>query len=1255
MLMRIKAMSKADVQNLTYSNVPICTPGTEGLANVTTKEIFSRTDISSQKREALAEYVYNGYIDLEVTWVPNYFIAGTKLSLLNNIFDEDYFNRVYNASEAFNDKLSVKSIMDGKFVYNTEEASIMSISEFKSVQRSATSCKVGGEVLRILIDNMVGSHEDEESNPGSCRALVEQEIMQHLAFEMTAVLRKAGSDAGISVKRSWFKMENIGITKQETDFHIIDDYYIMPMDGLEESLVYRNAKFVESFKNAIDNNFLSRIDLNRLSHLLSMRDSFSRKNFRNLVQDFVTVIPIAYRPSVNKRNHHFVIAYSNVIQALSAYKGAYASPSVNIDVKINAYKALNSSVQNIMTTPDAQFKTKLKDSYKPLAEMLKGPKGHIRGKMQSSTIDYAGRAVIICDQSMPIDTVGIPYKMLRECLDISFIDDLKDRTTKTGESISIRDKIDRLNRSFLSDGSLEKMNKNTGKMSDGVKKQIRELVRNGFVVVGRQPTLYRHGAQSFKIKPVDGASIVLPLLVTPPFNADFDGDQMWFTIAISDAAKSEVREKMFIINNIFYAKDGTCTIIPRHEIIYGLYVASSMKPTGSVVKTIPSITAGDLDDLKEMLFSGKYKLNDIVLIQGIKMSLGKAVVHACFTRSYFDVKIGDTDFTQRCTSQQDYDSESLCEDKWCQELLTHIYSRDLKSRDLFTKVCDNFTRVGISVAKQYPPDLSCLKVPDITHLKDEFYSEIRDIQNDYMFGFETEESYSDKYDKVYKKYSKLIEQFIYDPNNEDSIGPNNGFRLLAESRARGNKSTIMQMFGIKGKMQKNSMEVFNCVIFNNMVNGLTGLEHNMTAFGGRQGQIDKSVETSKPGYLSRRIGHAAANYIITSDDCRTSNGVLINYRILSMHLEREGSSQISVWSDTRDLFKEIIVGKSLVLPDGSSHRVTSRNADDFFEAYIASVDSDGNVEVYEEGIRMRSPITCDNPCCAVCYGIDPATGLLPVASKHKKIGLEAATTVGEPATQMTMKNFQKGGVAGDANLTSSFDLINTYLGLTDLDTSEKKTGVRVSDVLSPVEGPVVCQQTNTNVKQVYVMDPENPSRVLWPKKSDPITMYYGVKTKDYVKRGDNLQAELGNLDIDNVIDILGIDFALSYLLMKLYMIYRSEVKVKICHFETIIASMQIYVCKNTVSTDNYEYTPGNSYSDIELKQHGGYRHMDCFVKQIVGVDATATRNHNAFRGVMFEDQSRNVASHIVRSPYDYMEDVYTKMSFGFTRENGGSL
>lgn len=1248
MLVRIKAMDKSDVQKLTYKNVPICTPGTEGLANVMTKEIFSRPDINNQRHESIADYTYCSYIDLEVTWVPNYFLAGTNLSLLATIFSNSFFERVYKANE-FNEKLSIQSIMEGKFVFDTQTYELRPTSEIKGRTISTINCKVGGEVLRILIDNLVGSHDDERTNPESCRALVEQEIMQQLAEDMRDVLRTSTIAIGYSVKRKWFNARTIVVTKSKTDFHIIDDYYLNPSVGVEEAFLFEKPEFKEEFLKTINGKYLRRIDLSRVSHLLSMRDSFSRKNFRNLVQDFVTVIPVGYRPTANKRPHHLVVAYSNVISALSTYKGAYSSASVSLDYKINTYKALNNAVKNVMTSADAGFRNKLGDSYKPLADMIKGKKGHIREKMQSSIVDYAGRGVIICDPNMPITTVGIPYKMLREIMDISFIDSLRDKSSKEGEPISIYDKEGRLNKLFLSDGSFEKMNKDTNKMNDGVKKQIREFARNSYVALGRQPTLYRHGIQGFKVKPVEGSSIILPPLITPPYNADFDGDQMWFVIPVSDAAKAEVREKMFVINNIFYAKDGSCTIIPRHEIIYGLYLASSMPSNGKVIKTIPTLSANDLEWIKEAVSSGQFKLNDIVLINGIKMSLGKALVHSCFTREYFDVKLGEKDFTKRCVSQADYDSESLCEDKWCQDLLTYIYNKDLKSHDLFAKVCDNFTQMGIAVAKQYPPDISCLKTPDITHIKDEFYEEVRDIQNDYMFGFETEESYSDKYDKVYKKYANRIEEYIYNTDNENAIGPDNGFKLLADSHARGNKSTIMQMFGIKGKMQKNSMEVFNCVIFNNVVNGLTGLEHNMTAFGGRQGQIDKSVETSKPGYLSRRIGHASANYKITVDDCGTSNGVLINYKLLSMFLERDGSSAVSVWSDARDLFKEIMVGKSIVLSNGTSHRVTSKNADDFFTAYIAYADNNGNIVSIPEGVKMRSPITCDNPCCAVCYGIDPATGMLPVSSKHKKIGLEAATTIGEPATQMTMKNFQKGGVAGDANLTSAFDLINSYLGLTDLDSSRQKTGVMVSDVLSPVEGPVKCQQVDSNVKRVYVMDPNNPDVVLWPKGQKDITMYYGVKTKDYVKVGDNLQSELGNLSIDNVTEILGLEFAISYLLMRIYMIYRSEVRVKICHFETVIASMRIYVCKKTIEINGYKYTPGNFYSDIELKKYGGINFKDSFIEQLVGIDAVANRNHNAFRGVMFEDQSAAIASHIVRSPYDTMEDVYTRLSFGFTR------
>lgn len=1254
MKLRLKVMDKSDVQKLTYSNIPVCTPGTEGLANVMTKEIFSRSDINSRLYESIADYTYCSYIDLEITWVPNYYASGTALYLLTKVFSDSYFKSIYD-SDMFADKLSIKSIMDGKFIYNTKTDELIETSEFDSSTMSSVQFKVCGEVIRILIDKLIGNHENEKNDKAYCEFLVENEIKRQLSEDMSGILKHTLTKCGYPNKRSYFKVETINITKNETKFHIIDGYYINPNYNLEESQLYQNEEFQQEFQNVLNNEYISRIDLLRISQLLAMRSENSRKNFRNLVQDFVTVIPIGYRPTIEKRPHHFVAAYSNIISALSSYKAAYSSLSTNMSYRINEYKKLNEAVQNVMTTAETSFRQKIGKSYKPLAEVLKGKKGHIRGKMQSSIIDYAGRGVIVCDPDMPINTIGIPYKMLREVMEHDFIMSIKDNTTKDGKPISIQDKIERLNKSFLSDGSFEKLNRDTNKLSEGVKKQIDEFSKNCYVALGRQPTLYRHGIQGFKVRPVEGSSIIIPLLVTPPFNADFDGDQMWFMFPVSYAAKEEVREKMYVINNVFYSKDGSCTIVPRHEIIYGLYRASQAKPDGEFIRTYSNKSAETLEGIINLVKSGRYRINDILIIDGIKMSLGKAAIHACFTRDYFDVLLGSKNFSVRGNKQDEYDKEALCNAKWCQELLTHIYRHNLKSHDIFMRVCDNFVKVGIAVAKQYPPNVSCMKIPDISEIHKKFNEEVWDIQNSYMFGFETEESYSDKYDKIYQKYLNMVEKHIYNPDSENYIKPNNGFKLLADSGARGNESTIMQLFGIKGKMQKNSMETFNCVIFNNTVTGFTGLEHNMTAFGGRQGQIDKSVETSKPGYLSRRVSHASANYKITVDDCGTSNGVLINYRTLLMHLETYGDDMdISVWQEAKDLFKEIVVGKTVILPGSGSHRVTMKNAEDIFENYIAYIDY-GLVKVIEDGIKMRSPITCDNPCCAVCYGIDPATGYLPVSSKHKNIGIEAAVTIGEPGTQMTMKNFQKGGIASDANLTSAFDLINSYLSMTDLNTSRQKTGVMVSDVLAPVEGYIKCQQVNTNVKKVFITDKDNPNKIIFPKGQKDITMYNGVKLKDYVKVGDSIQAELGNLSVYDVINVLGMEFGISYLLLKLYMIYREEVKVKICHFETIVASMQMYVCKRTIKTDKFEYVAGNSYSDIELKQYGGIDQKDDFVKQLVGIEAAAERNHNAFRGFMFENQSAAVSSHIVRSPDDYLDDYYVKMSFGLIGGNKNDL
>lgn len=1166
------------------------------------------------KKRSCDIYSKSGIILLDMP-VPNFFLCGKKLELLNKILTSKYLKR-YGVTNC-----NMTSILNCNVIYDSKERKLKDVNKSKVMSEAydIERYEIGGSAISVLIRDF------------DIRGELLEELRGIAITCLSSAINKTYQSRLLKKDKSC-----VNVTTSSSRFHIIEDFYIDLKDLIIHNKGYEKLltddEFLANYESALELNLYRKINLRRATYLLSLyNDEYARESFKNLVQEFMLVMPIGLRPDTELGINAISNAYNKVIKANNSLRSIRHQKSQTLNNVINSYKELVKAVKYVTVDYSAiPSRKKSENSYRDIVSTLKSKEGLIRSKMQSVTIDNSGRSVIIVDPNMSVDSIGVPYTMLRELLDVHYVAMLP-------QQMSASEKLKKLDQ-FKSDVNFEK-----------TKRWIDRYVTSLPIVVGRQPTLYKLGIQGFKIVPVEGAAIILSPLQVSAFNADFDGDQMHCNVPVTPEAVREITDIMMNIKNIYLNRDGSCHMYPRHEIIYGLWLASKAQPTGEVIKTVPKLDVATIEFIQDAIINDRYPLESVIVVGKHKYSLGQLAVKTCAGVKYADFIVGQSELVKsnklyvvKNTVEVNDTSDGPFTEDWSIKLLTKIHD-SIDGGDAFVKTINNYTKIGTSIATNYPPNISITELPDISKYVDDFNKEISKVQHYYDIGFETEVGYRNQYSRAYAKLKDAVEKAVLKKGGDQYIGDDNGFLLMSQSKCRGNKSTMMQMFGLKGRVMKNSNEAFNSVITNSMAHGLTGLEHFLTAYGGRQGQIDKSIETSKPGYISRTMSVSDDGIVIRSTDCKTTDGIMLTYDRLRFYLVKPHMEELNIYTAIKNMFEKMVVGRYLV--EKTDSQVEKKDIDSLFRIFIADIDKEGNI-VKKNGCRLRSPITCKEPCCQKCYGIDLSTHNRVAVGRA--IGFDAAQSIGQPGTQLTMKNFQSGGVVSEGNLTSSFELMQKYLELTDLNSSVETGRPIKTDMLSPVEADISETYVGRSIKQVYITSTKT-KRVI--NRNNPIIMYAGIKLKKHVQAGENIQEELGDLTPENVLNCRGVDELIFYLIFKLYQIFNREIGVDIKHFETLVASMIFYTCRKSVG----EFKAGLQYTLVEYMSGRGYDNPNNFIKTVIGVKSVPDAAKDCLRSILFEDLLDAMRKHILTAYTDEVKDPWVRLSLGLTPNVGSNV
>lgn len=1006
------------------------------------------------------------------------------------------------------------------------------------------------------------------------------------------------------------------VKKGSGQIKLLDGYYVDYTDDVSECLK-SNVTLDDLEAGFADAMFPNQNT--RYTYLRNMNPD--KSGLYGMLNYYIVVVPEEMRPRFGEQDHKLTKLYAKVIQA--NYNLETTLTTDNVTTMVTVYRALDRATIHV------QYKNLDQKDVAPddmsLLERIKTKKGQIRKNNLGKRQDYSGRAVVCCNPFLPLDVIRVPKTMLPKLLEFHVLPYLVKRLE--ANDISKNDKNHLANvYDHLQLGRLDTPEAREEMLRIIEEEKILDWVP---MFLGRQPTLHKQSLQGFHIEATDKLAIEVNPLVCPAFNMDFDGDQAHGEVPLSKDAISEINALGITTQNLFLAKTGECTTTPRMDMLYGLWscTRNGLVPTGSVQ------SFDSQAQVRDLVMTHKLKVTDrvVTLDCHTEMTAGDAAFMSCFPKG---------DVCPRGASKsgalpiEEVNKKSI--NKYIDHLtrinsdgtLHHQVGTKRASTETIVGCINALVELGFKVSKLHSPNISLIlpnvELPVYDNAIAEFYDAMKEIDMYYNIGMETSDNYRVEFSQNLDVLNRKRESGIF-----QKLGAENGYVKLSVSGARGSTSNLLQAFSIKGKVMKNETESFNALLSNSYATQLTPMESNVAAFGGRQGQIDKSLKTGDTGYAMRQMWHAAQGFDITCEDCGTNDGIRITKKDLVLFSDND--SQEDIQKDVKSIFKHTIAGR---------YDNTGRFISDQMAAQMAE---DENVQ----SIIIRSPITCKNPCCVKCYGIDWSSRRR--AAVGLPVGIIAAQSIGEPGTQLTMKQFQKGGVASASDVTSAFDKVNNYLHVTDLAGLSKKGKYPGYDPLAWATGEVKSAPS-ADLSKMRVTIKGSKKSILVPN---------GIQLKTHVIRGEGLSYRHGDYSLTEILQYGGtysedgsviespIRAAQKYLMFKLYALYESEVKIKMIHFEVLVASMTRFMI---TETDRADLMVGQYATMQEL--YAGRVNNTKYIPRIIGLKSLPNASHDAMDAIVMEGQVEGLSRICLLGMHDTLTKPLNRMVLGLSINNG---
>ena len=766
---------------------------------------------------------------------------------------------------------------------------------------------------------------------------------------------------------------------------------------------------------------------------------------------------------------------------------------------------------------------------KSLSDMLKGKQGRFRQNLLGKRVDYSGRSVIVVGPELKFYQCGLPKKMALELFK-PFIMKL---LVENGSAHNIK--------------SAKRM---VEKVRPEVWDVLDEVIKEHPVLLNRAPTLHRLGIQAFEPVLVEGKAIKLHPLVCTAYNADFDGDQMAVHVPLSVEAQAEARFLMLSVNNILAPKDGSPITTPTQDMILGSYYLTH---PGSVNRDTEA-EKGDgkvFTDLDEMIMA--YQAGVVGLHAKVKVRLfcdekdnrGK-MVESTVGRFIFNQEIPqDLGYVDRANDKYSLEIDFLCDKKKLANIIDRCYRVHGNTGTAIMLDYIKSTGFHYSTVGAITISISDMEIPEKKKgIIDTAEAQVEKYEKAFRAGLVSD---TERYEKVISIWNKTTDD-VADALME-SLDSLNNLYIMAHSGARGSKNQIRQIGGMRGLMANASGKTIEIPIKANFREGLSVLEYFISTNGARKGLADTALRTADSGYLTRRLVDVSHNVIVREVDCGTDEGI-----------------EVKAFTDGKEVIEPLklrIIGRTSLMDvyHPTTGELLVEQNDEITEGMADKIDAAGI-----DTIAIRSVMTCHSAfgICAKCYGRNLATG--EGVNIGEAVGITAAQSIGEPGTQLTMRTFHTGGVAGS-------DITHGLPRVEELFEARKPKGLAE---ICEADGTVVSIETRKDNKtEVKVRGEEEHIYVV------PYGARLCVKEGDYVLAGG--QITYGPLNPHDILRLNGVEGVYQYLLKEVQRVYKQQgVDINDKHIEVIVSQMLSKVKIEDAGDSNL--LPGALYSKAELDE-----------------------------------------------------------------------
>ena len=736
---------------------------------------------------------------------------------------------------------------------------------------------------------------------------------------------------------------------------------------------------------------------------------------------------------------------------------------------------------------------------KSLSDMLKGKQGRFRQNLLGKRVDYSGRSVIVVGPELKMYQCGLPKEMALELFKPFVM------------------------KKLVQDGVAHNI-KSAKRMVERVMPQVwdvlEEVITDHPVLLNRAPTLHRLGIQAFQPVLVEGRAIKLHPLVCTAYNADFDGDQMAVHVPLSVEAQAEARFLMLAATNILKPSDGKPVCVPTQDMVLGTYYLTmekeNAKGEGKYFYCIEEAIMAY--ELKEIAIHAQISIKITKEIDGVMKS---GIIKTTIGKIMFNESIPqDLGFVDRSDESKIFDLEVdfLITKKSLGTIIDKCYLKKGPTEtsimlDKIKALGYHYSSVGaITVAA------SDITVPEAKYelLKDADET-VDKIEKMYKRGFISDE---ERYERVIEKWTKTTEEVA--DALMDSMDKFNPIYMMADSGARGSKSQIKQLAGMRGLMASPSGKILELPIRASFIEGLDVLEYFISTHGARKGNADTALKTADSGYLTRRLVDVSQDVIVREEDCGTDDGMVV--------------SEIKEGNEVIEGLQERLTGRYIaedVIDPKSKKVIAEKNS--YIDPDLAEIIAATGIKK----VKIRSVFSCNCKVgvCARCYGMNMATA--KKINIGEAVGIIAAQSIGEPGTQLTMRTFHTGGVAG-ADITQGLPRVE------ELFEARKPKGLAI---VSEIPGTVRVEETKKK-RIVHVMGADGEEK----SYDIPFGSRLKVSSDDIVEAGDEVTE--GSVNPHDIMNIKGVDGARRYLLSEVQKVYRLQgVDINDKHLEVVVRQM----------------------------------------------------------------------------------------------------